>query len=363
MLLWDGLGLSEPYSGIYRIGERLLPLLKAKGLHPFILSDGLADSFWPIDHRLPIARSFFSKKFKIFRPFGRFLPQAALDAGPIILHGMANFNLPFLSQKEKDALKIKLVLTVHDVIPLLVKTSFNQKLLFSFYLPKALASADRIICVSSWTREELAKRFSFCREKLVLIPNGFDNKSKLLSQKEAFFSKSFLKTLTVSRFETYKNLPLLLELLKKEPKLYVQLVTDKKGVDYFKSFGRFWLDEGRLEILTALKDSLLADLYGQADVYLQPSFYEGFCLPGAEALCSGTPVAFMKGSAMDEVYSSYCAKGLLPKASALEWLDVLWDLKAQKECYHREVFSASPPFFPSWERAADSYEFLYNSLR
>ena len=57
---------------------------------------------------------------------------------------------------------------------------------------------------------------------------------------------------------------------------------------------------GAIQFLHA-DDHLLAALYGQADVFVFPSLYEGFGIPPLEALACGTPVVCSNSSSLPEV--------------------------------------------------------------
>jgi glycosyltransferase involved in cell wall biosynthesis len=106
--------------------------------------------------------------------------------------------------------------------------------------------------------------------------------------------------------------------------------------------------------------SQLADLYRQAWLFCLPSAYEGFGLPYAEALASGTPVVATANSGAREVLSDG-THGLLTTVQDLPQtlVDLLKDddrriLLAQSGLDRAKDFS--------WERVVREYESIYRAL-
>ncbi|MDH4121652.1 MAG: glycosyltransferase family 4 protein [Deltaproteobacteria bacterium] len=61
------------------------------------------------------------------------------------------------------------------------------------------------------------------------------------------------------------------------------------------------VDAGRIRMLGYVADSVLPALYGGAEAFLFPTFYEGFGIPVAEALACGTPTVGGNLGAVPEV--------------------------------------------------------------
>jgi glycosyltransferase involved in cell wall biosynthesis len=62
-----------------------------------------------------------------------------------------------------------------------------------------------------------------------------------------------------------------------------------------------------------VSDEQLARLYGEAEVAIVPSLYEGFSLPAIEAMACGVPVVATTGGALPEVVGVDDETGLLVK--------------------------------------------------
>jgi glycosyltransferase involved in cell wall biosynthesis len=63
--------------------------------------------------------------------------------------------------------------------------------------------------------------------------------------------------------------------------------------------------------ITGVSDEDLARLYGEAEVAIVPSLYEGFSLPAIEAMSCGVPVVATTGGALPEVVGTSGETGLL----------------------------------------------------
>jgi glycosyltransferase involved in cell wall biosynthesis len=63
--------------------------------------------------------------------------------------------------------------------------------------------------------------------------------------------------------------------------------------------------------VSGISDQELATLYGQAQVAVVPSLYEGFSLPAVEAMACGAPVVATTGGALPEVVGTHGETGLL----------------------------------------------------
>jgi glycosyltransferase involved in cell wall biosynthesis len=63
--------------------------------------------------------------------------------------------------------------------------------------------------------------------------------------------------------------------------------------------------------ISGVSDEALARLYGEAEVAIVPSLYEGFSLPAIEAMSCGVPVVATTGGALPEVVGTSGETGLL----------------------------------------------------
>jgi len=66
-----------------------------------------------------------------------------------------------------------------------------------------------------------------------------------------------------------------------------------------------------VKCVSGISDDALARLYGEAEVAVVPSLYEGFSLPAIEAMACGVPVVATTGGALPEVVGESGETGLL----------------------------------------------------
>ena len=108
-------------------------------------------------------------------------------------------------------------------------------------------------------------------------------------------------------------------------------------------------------------DRLLAALYGQADVFVFPSLYEGFGIPPLEALACGAPVACSNASSLPEVVGDAAVlfDPLDVEAIAAGIMRVLEDRPLGTTAPYPRGSERAATF--TWQRAAVRTRDLYSS--
>lgn len=171
-------------------------------------------------------------------------------------------------------------------------------------LKKQARKGNHLIAVSQSTKNDLINLYNITPEKISVIYHGVN-----LSEINDFELKKIAKKLpkyfifTLSTLEPRKNLKTLIkafELLKKEINFPHKLViAGKKGWLKKKDFALLsnpdviWLDHIHSKDKTAL--------YKLADLFVLPTYYEGFGLPVLEAMTIGTPVITSNISSLPEI--------------------------------------------------------------
>jgi len=225
----------------------------------------------------------------------------------------------------------KLIVTIHDFIYKTYPQAHNPQTieLTEKYMKDIVLKADQIICVSENTRRDLHSFLEIPLEKSCVVYNGVDHDIFYpLSEQERLNAASRLKELGIDKpyilyvgtIEPRKNLAGLLEsfaLLKLKKVFQGQLVVaGMKG----------WMVESIGDIIKKLNistdviftgfvsDGQLRRLYNMAEVFVFPSFYEGFGFPILEAFCCGAAVITSKTSSCAEI-ASQAALTIDPKDS------------------------------------------------
>jgi glycosyltransferase involved in cell wall biosynthesis len=169
-------------------------------------------------------------------------------------------------------------------------------------LQKALYHADRILAVSSYTRDRLLKEQNLDSDKIVLLPNTFDaSRFQIAPKPQHLLHRYGIKPnqpiiLTVARLdmsEQYKGYDKILEAL---PKIRHQIpnihyIVVGKGSDRPRI--EKLIEQLNLQDCVTLTgfilDEELCDYYNLCDVFAMPSKGEGFGIVYLEALACGKP--------------------------------------------------------------------------
>lgn len=212
----------------------------------------------------------------------------------------------------------KIVVTVHDLIHKAYPQGHTLETirLTEECLQSSLAKADRVICISNSTKEDLIKYYSIAPEKVTVTYMGVNTevffeisagdrpaagevvRSKGIDGKYALF---------IGTIEPRKNLSNLLKalsILKRKtgsiPKLVVIGMKGWMNEDVTRSIKELDLKDD-IAFLGFLTDDELRCFYNLAEVFVFPSYYEGFGFPIVEAFSCGVPVITSNVSSCAEI--------------------------------------------------------------
>jgi glycosyltransferase involved in cell wall biosynthesis len=200
-------------------------------------------------------------------------------------------------------------MTIHDLtfikypeyVPLIVKTYTER-------IERCLKWTDLIITMAETTKEDIVHYLQVNPHKIWVIPLA----SRYSIQENLKTSPTDEQPyiLFVGTFEPRKNIKTLVlafDYLKKKFDLPHRLVLiGKKGWGYESILKCIENSAYKKDIyhLNYLADELVAQFYQHAEVFVYPSFYEGFGLPVLEAMNLGTPVITSNVSSLPEVVDS-----------------------------------------------------------
>lgn len=223
-----------------------------------------------------------------------------LDAD--IFHGLSG-ELP-LKWNPKP---IKKIVTIHDLIFVRFPqyyTWFDRKIHF-WKFRKAANSADKIIAISEQTKRDIIQFLKVDEDKIDVVYQGchasFKEKQsqEILTQIKEKFNLPERFILNVGTIEPRKNLLNVVKSLK-DSKIPLVVVGAKKP-KYFKLIEKE-IKNGKVEVqfLSGVSMEELAGIYRLADIFIYPSFFEGFGIPVIEALFSETVVITSNVSCLPE---------------------------------------------------------------
>lgn len=268
----------------------------------------------------------------------------------------------FLNFNHPVRYKGKFIVTIHDLTLLFYpevakRTNFIKQAAFRYVFKKACKNSSQIIAVSKNTKNDIIKTFHIAPEKISVIYEAADdkeiNKKGIRKNKEKII-------LYVGQFRRHKNIKGLLEafaILKKE--IPAKLVLLGKIPEDFRIDSKAILRDTIMPGFVSDED--LAKWYKRADVFVFPSLYEGFGLPGLEAMQAGLPVVSSNKSSLPEVYGNAALyfDPLNPKEIADKIKLVLSDSKIREKLVERGRIQAKKY---SWKKTAEETLKLYSEV-
>jgi glycosyltransferase involved in cell wall biosynthesis len=207
------------------------------------------------------------------------------------------------------------VVTVHDLIPYILPETVGPGYLkiFQREMPRILKEADHVITVSDHSKNDLKKIMDVPEKMITVIHEAPESTYKPIKREVAkarIQNRYGIKgrfILYIGGFSPRKNLRGLINAyhrIYKEMKTPCKLVIlGKPSRDYpglIKLVESFGLQDWVLfPGFIPMQD--LPFFYNASDLFVYPSFYEGFGLPPIEALACGTPTVVSNVSSLPEV--------------------------------------------------------------
>ncbi len=237
----------------------------------------------------------FSRQFKM----GKDAQKQHAD----IFHGLSG-ELPL----QWDQTPVKKVVTIHDLIFMRYPRyySFFDRKIHLWKFKKAAQSADQIIAISEQTKQDIIRYLNVPENKIDVIYQGCHHAFKenqpeeLIHKTREKFSLPERFILNVGTIEERKNL---LNIVKAVTTTDIPLVVVGRKTKYYKKIRDFILKnkmEHQVHFLEGVSMDELAVIYKLADIFVYPSFFEGFGIPVIEALFSKTAVITSNTSCLPE---------------------------------------------------------------
>lgn len=292
-----------------------------------------------------------------FRRLGLDLPMKLRYDKPDLLH--VQYTGPL-------ACSVPLVVSVHDVSYLEHPQYFTRfrSTQLRLTVKRTVEAAARVLTPSEFSRRAILRHYNLDEGKVVVVPNAVsasfrpverDAASALVEEK---FGIRGPFVLTVGDLQPRKNHLGLLhafeETLRQHPHLPHRLVFVGKETWYSKVLHRAVLRSSvadRVHFTGFVEDPDLLHFYGACDLFVFPSFYEGFGLPILEAMACGRAVACSSATAMPEVANA--AGILFDPYSIPEMSRAIGDVLLDNELRARlERLGTHRAASFTWERAA-----------
>lgn len=249
----------------------------------------------PDVHFIETSKGNFSRQLK--------MGKDAQKQGADIFHGLSG-ELPL----KWDPKPIKKVVTIHDLIFVRYPQyySFFDRKIHFWKFKKAADTADKIIAISEQTKRDIIQFLKVPETKIEVIYQGCHHAFKeqqsheLMQAVKEKFKLPERFVLNVGTIEDRKNL---LNVVKAINGTEIPLVVVGRKTKYYQKIESF-LKKNKMEkqvlFLEGVSMDELACLYKLADIFVYPSFFEGFGIPVIEALFSKTVVVTSNTSCLPE---------------------------------------------------------------
>jgi glycosyltransferase involved in cell wall biosynthesis len=175
-------------------------------------------------------------------------------------------------------------------------------------MPKTLfRRANRVIAVSRTTAWDLEDLYGINPRKIRVVPSGIKQSELGTSEQEVRRKYNLPQRfwLFLGVWEPRKNIESLVRAF--------EAVADRVPVDLVLAGSSGWLDQDlkkrldeslvktRIHQLGFVSEQDKRGLYEAAELFVYPSFYEGFGFPPLEAMIAGTPAVVARAGSMPEV--------------------------------------------------------------
>lgn len=299
--------LDRQYGGIHNFTKEVLNALSKldKKNEYIIIRSTSKNEFKGIEEIVVPYKSFPGYRFwRLFIQLPKILVKKNIDIVVEPAH-FGPFNLPK---------HIKRVTVIHDMTVFLYPQYhvFLSQYLQRIFLPRILKKSDHIVTNSNSTRQDVVQRFPFVKHKISSFLLGKDEafQPKIDHSALEYFNIHQPYIVFVGTLEPRKNVQLLIRsfnTFKQKSGLPHQLVLiGKKGWKYQEIFHAIDSSPFKEDILWIgyIQKNDLITIYSMAEVFVYPSFYEGFGLPVLEAMACGVPVITSNVSSLPEVGGS-----------------------------------------------------------
>lgn len=344
-------------SGIGTCIRQLVPFLNQPPFRVILLVHEKEQPWCKGYEQIHCTASIYSVKEQLSLPL--YMPKCDVFWSP-------HYNIPLLRGKAK-----KKVVTIHDACHLALSQflSFPERIYAYFLMQAAWHWSDAVTTVSLFSQTELIRFLGLTRRPVKIITNAVNQEFFQRIQDPAIrvdlqlkyqLPKKFI--LFVGNLKPHKNLQGLITAF---TRVRSDLGSDWGLVVIGKSKGlRNTIgDVGGQGILSVgeVPDGDLPGLYSMANMFVLPSFYEGFGFPALEAMSCGCPTIVSRSASLPEVCGD--ASVYINPENREEMggamLKLAHDTRLQKELIG-QGYAWVKRF--NWETAAGSYRQLFEEV-
>jgi glycosyltransferase involved in cell wall biosynthesis len=214
------------------------------------------------------------------------------------------------------------VVTVHDLLAYVASAQGGsgwRRALNLRLTRRLLRRASRVLAVSNFTKNEIARYFEIAAEKIEVVHNAIDERFQRGHASDAdrrFIAERYQVQhpflLYAGNIKPHKNVVRIIEafsalkgeLAKEEKFQDLKLIIIGDELSQHPDLRRTVIRSGvqnDVRFLGFVPIEVLRIFYDAAKIFVFPSLYEGFGLPPLEAMAHGTPVVTSNSSSLPEV--------------------------------------------------------------
>jgi len=297
------------------------------------------------------------------------LPHAIRRLKPDLLHCTSN-TAPLYCD-------VPLVLTLHDIIYLEKRQSFNKSLYQEmgwyyrrFIVPRILPKCQKIITVSDFEKDRIGKSLHITDNRLVAVYNGYNTHfciqpkdwqiiDKYIEHTPYLFflgntdpkknTTGVLRAYDIYLKHSSQKLPMLIADL---DEAYIDSILERENLQSIKPNLRF---------PGYVSNNDLAALYSGAFAFLYPSIRESFGIPMLEAMACGTPLIAGNTSAMPEIAGEGAI--LVDPFNEKSIAEKILQLESDEQLYKAQVaYGLERVKLFSWQRSAKALLKIYEEV-
>ena len=267
--------------------------------------------------------------------------------------------------------------TIHGIAYKIIEDKFATQVVKELNkgLDYTLRYADYFLAVSKKTKEEFVGYSGIEEDRVYVVTHGVDPRFRCLRDRQALLSRLSSKfkfrpqyILYVGDIGHHKNVMGLLEAYSMGRKNGINIplvMAGPKGSAWEEAHN--WISrkqmEGSIHLIGPVEqdNNDLTDLYNGADLFVFPSFYEGWTAPPLEAMACGVPVITSNCSSLPETVGQAAIQvdPSKPEKIAIEMQRVLSDDQLKSELRKKGTDHAASH---SWDRAARNLLDVFNDI-
>lgn len=214
--------------------------------------------------------------------------------------------------------------------------SFRDKLVkyYSCFMYKFISKhAKKIFTVSNYSKEQIASIYNVNKNKIFVIPNGWDHFKTITEDDSIFNNFPILKNdfyFTLGSISKRKNLKWILDYAKNHPnehfaisgKILSGLIPEElKEIQHINN----------IILLGYVSDAQVKTLMKKCKAFIFPSYYEGFGIPPLEAMSVGAKIIISNAASLPEIYGD-CGYYINPYDSNINLNDLLCNKVKNYDC-------------------------------